>query len=109
MAGTQNDTFYSLPVDSGCTGCYVTHNPPLPLFIKFLYPEYKFRVVDKKDCCKLHQIRGKLMNEFGFVPFSFSVNVTNEAPTFSGNSIKDKVVPFGYIDTYSLPNVTDRE
>ena len=49
------------------------------------------------------------MNEFGFVPFSFSVNVTNEAPTFSVNSMKDKQVPFGYIDTYSLPNVIDRE
>jgi hypothetical protein len=49
------------------------------------------------------------MNEFGFVPFSFSVNVTNEAPKFSENSLKDKQVPFGYIDTYLLPNVIDRE
>ena len=49
------------------------------------------------------------MNEFGFVPFSFSVNVTNEAPQFSVNFLKDKQVPFGYIDTYSLPNIIDRE
>ncbi len=34
------------------------------------------------------------MNEFGFVPFSFSVNVTNEPPTFFGNSLKDKDVSF---------------
>lgn len=33
MAGIQIDTFYKLPVDSGCNGCYVTHNPPLPRFI----------------------------------------------------------------------------
>jgi hypothetical protein len=49
------------------------------------------------------------MNEFGFVPFSFSVNVTNEPPKFTVYSLIDKEVPFGYIDTYSLPNVIDRE
>jgi hypothetical protein len=49
------------------------------------------------------------MNKFGFVPFSFSVNVTNEAPKFSVNILKDLQVPFGYIETYSLPNVIDRE
>ena len=85
MAGIKKDTFYSLPVDSGCMGCYVTHNPPLPRFIKFQYPIYKFRVDEKKDCCRYHEIKGKLMNEFGFVPFYFSVNITNEAPIFSGN------------------------
>jgi hypothetical protein len=37
------------------------------------------------------------------------VNVTNEAPKFAENTLKDKEVPFGYTDTYSLPNVMDRE
>ncbi len=54
MAGTLKDTFYSLPIDSGCKECYVSHNPPLPLFIKFEYPKYNFKVVEKKYCCKLH-------------------------------------------------------
>jgi hypothetical protein len=49
------------------------------------------------------------MNEFGFVPFSFIVSVTNEAPTFSDNSLKNKIVPFGSEEKYSLPNVIDRE
>jgi hypothetical protein len=49
------------------------------------------------------------MNEFGFVPFSFIVSVTNEAPTFSDNSLKNKIVTFGSEEKYSLPNVIDRE
>jgi len=44
-------------------------------------------VIEKKDCCNLYQIKGKLLNEFGFVPFTFSVNVTNEAPKFSENPV----------------------
>jgi len=57
----------------------------------------------------LHQIKGKLINEFGFVPFSFLVNVTNEAPKFSQKSLKDMQVPLGFIEIYSLPKVIDRE
>jgi len=43
------------------------------------------------------------------LPFSFSINVTNEAPQFSDNLLKEKFVQFGFIDTYRLPNVVDRE
>jgi hypothetical protein len=49
------------------------------------------------------------MNEFGFFPFSFKVSVTNEAPTFSDSSLKNKIVPLGSEEKYSLPNVIDRE
>ncbi len=71
IVGLSKEKQYSLPVDNTCKGCYVTHDPPLPQFIKFEYPFYKFKVVQKRDCCKMHIIKGKLLNDLGFVPFSF--------------------------------------
>ncbi len=88
-AGLSKENQYDLPVNQSCIGCYVTHDPPLPSFIKFEYPIYKFKVVEKRDCCKLHVIKGKLQNDMGFVPFSFQVNVKNNSPYFSKNELEN--------------------
>jgi hypothetical protein len=45
IAGLSKEKEYGLPVDNTCKGCFVIHDPPLPHFIKFEYPVYKFKVV----------------------------------------------------------------
>jgi hypothetical protein len=44
MASVQEEKIYRLPVDPGCTDCYVKHNESLPTFAEFEYPIYKFKV-----------------------------------------------------------------
>ena len=87
----------------------MTHNPPLPQFMKFEYPIYNFKVVEKRDCCKLHIIKGKLQNDMGFVPFTFKINVINKPPFFSKNQLENQQVAVGYIKSYSLPKVIDED
>jgi hypothetical protein len=51
--------------------------------------------MDKRDCCKLQIIKGTLQNDGGLIPFSFLVNVTNDAPQFSVDQLKNRIVTLG--------------
>ncbi len=51
-----------------------------------------------------------LQNDYGRLPFSFTVNITNEAPKFSSeNYLENQIVYFGENTTYKIPDAIDRE
>jgi hypothetical protein len=100
---------YRLPVIEGMPGEYVVHEMPLPRFAAFKFPEYTF-LPDRKSDLGVHTIKGKLWNAHTFLDFQFRLNVSNEAPQFTGGKLKEEiVVALDTVELYVLPTAKDRE
>jgi hypothetical protein len=81
---------YTLPIMVGTPGEYIVHSPPLPRYATYDAPLYTF-YPDKVSDVATATISGSLFNTFTSVPFSFKVNVTNQAPYLSA-PIPDQVI-----------------
>ncbi len=98
---------YTLPIMLGNPGEYIVHNSPLPRYASYDSPLYTF-YPEKMSDLGIATISGSLFNDYASVPFSFKVNVTNQAPYLS-SPIPDQVIALNSHQSYFISDAIDRE
>jgi hypothetical protein len=83
-------------------------SPGLPRFVHFDYPVYSFHPKEPSDI-GIFTINGELWNDYTKTPFSFKVNVTNQAPYLLEGKISDLKVPIISDFTFNFSKGFDRE
>jgi hypothetical protein len=79
---------YSLPIIENIPDEEIIHNPLLPNFISFKFPDYTFSPNSVKDI-GITNIKGAIISNFKIIRFSIKINVTNEAPYIIARKLDD--------------------
>jgi hypothetical protein len=96
---------YTLPVENTNYAVLLAENPR---FVEFQYPDFFFHPV-RPNHIGVFTIKGELYNDYTSTPFSFKVNVTNQAPYLLERQIADVKVPIKGEYTFNISEGVDRE
>ena len=76
------ESTYDLSIIDEFTPIKATFSPPLPNFVRFIYPTFYFSPLKKADEGDFI-IQGTVANKYASRTFSFKVKVTNKPPYFT--------------------------